>query len=136
MCPLGLYFNLGISLSVSATLETLLKRPPILWRHAFPKESPIPIRYCSNGLQELLDSFPIMFQLKFGHFLYISLETPCFCIIRLKIEDATEKFKNHQPFSPSCDLFNHTSYCQTQISATVPLTFFGDNILVFLSKVF
>jgi hypothetical protein len=77
-----------------------------------------------------------MFQHKFGHFLYITLETPCFCIIRLKIEDTTEKFKNNQQFSPSYDLFNHSIYGQTEIGATVPLTFFGDSILVFLSKVF
>jgi hypothetical protein len=39
---------------------------------AFPKESPIPFRYCSNGLQELLDAFPNVSHHKFRHFLSIS----------------------------------------------------------------
>ncbi len=39
---------------------------------AFPKESPIPFRYCSNGLQELLDAFPNVSHHQFRHFLSIS----------------------------------------------------------------
>jgi hypothetical protein len=64
--PLGPQFYLGISQSVSATMYTLLKISNTL--QAFPKESPIQLRYYSNRLQELLDTFPNMSQDKFGHF--------------------------------------------------------------------
>jgi hypothetical protein len=50
-----------------------------LW--AFPKESPTPFRYCSNGPQELLGLF--------GNILYISLGAACLYLLRLKIEVAT-----------------------------------------------
>ncbi len=63
---------------------------------AFPKESPIPFKFYSNGLQELLGSFPNMFQHRFGRFIYISLESGCFCLLRLKIRCTTEKFQTHQ----------------------------------------
>jgi hypothetical protein len=62
---------------------------------AFPKESPIPFRYCSNGLQELLGAFPNVSLHRFGHFRQISLEAACFRLFRLKIEDTREKCKNH-----------------------------------------
>jgi hypothetical protein len=55
-------------------------------------------RYFSNGLHELLDTLPSKSQHNFGHFLYISLEAARFCLLRLKIEDTTEKYKSHQRF--------------------------------------
>ncbi len=60
-----------------------------LW--AFLKESPIPFRFCSNGLHELLGSFPNVSEHRFGHFLYISLEAACSCFLRCKIVDTIEK---------------------------------------------
>jgi hypothetical protein len=65
---------------------------------AFPKESPISFRFCSNGLQEFSGAFPNVSWHRFGHFLYISLEAACYCLLRIKIGDTTEKFKNHQCF--------------------------------------
>jgi hypothetical protein len=67
-----------------------------LW--AFPKESLIPFRFCLNGLPEPLGLFPKMSWNRFGYFLYIFLEEACFCLLRLKIRDTTEKFKHHQRF--------------------------------------
>jgi hypothetical protein len=95
-----------------------LIRPPLLFGHfpkclrysesiaekvsnsiqAFPYKSPIPFRYCSNGLQELFSAFPDKSHHRFGHFLHISIEAACFCLLQLKIKDTTEKFKNHQQF--------------------------------------
>jgi hypothetical protein len=51
-----------------------------LW--AFPKELLILFRFCSNGLQELLGSFPNVSRHIFGHFLYISLEAASFYLLR------------------------------------------------------
>ncbi len=67
-----------------------------LW--TFPKELPISLRFCLNGLQELLGSFPKESRHRFRHFLYISLEAACFSLLRLKIGDTTGKFQNHQRF--------------------------------------
>jgi hypothetical protein len=86
MHPLGLYFCLAIYQSVSATLYAKFFNP--LW--AFPKESPMPYKFCSNGLQELLSSFLIVSRHRFGHFLYMSLKAACFCLLRLKIRETTE----------------------------------------------
>jgi hypothetical protein len=52
-----------------------------LW--AFPKESPIYFRFCSNSLQELLGAFPNVSRHRFGHFLSISLQAANFCLLRL-----------------------------------------------------
>ncbi len=83
--PKCLYYSGGIA----------KKAPNPLW--AFPKELPRPLRFCSN-LQELLGAFPNMSRHGFGHFLYISLEAACFCLLRFKIGDTLEKFKIHQWF--------------------------------------
>jgi hypothetical protein len=56
-----------------------------------------------------------------GIFLCISLNAVCFCILRLKVEDATEKFKNHQRFFSLYDPSNYTTSSQTQTGETVPL---------------
>ncbi len=60
---------------------------------AFPKESPVPSRFCSNRLQELLGAFSNMSRHRFGHILHISLEAAGFCLLRLKIVDTTVKHK-------------------------------------------
>jgi hypothetical protein len=78
--PKGICCCVNIDEKVSNTLQ------------AFPKESPIPFRYCSNGLQELLSVSPNMSRHRFGHFLYFSIKAACFCLLRLKFEDATETF--------------------------------------------
>ncbi len=60
----GLHLYLGISKSLSAILCSIAaKVSSTLW--AFSKESPIPFRYCSNGLQEFLDAFPKVSLCKF-----------------------------------------------------------------------
>jgi hypothetical protein len=79
---------LGILQSVRST-SLAEKVSNTLW--AFPKGSPIPFRYGSNDLQELLGAFPNVSWHKFGLFLYISLEAVCFCLLRLPIKDATAK---------------------------------------------
>jgi hypothetical protein len=58
----------------------------------FHKESPIPFRFCSNGLHELLGAFPNMSWHRFGHFLYISLKAVSFYLLGLYIGNRTEKF--------------------------------------------
>jgi hypothetical protein len=73
--PKYLHYALSIAEKVSSPI----------W--AFPKESPVPFRFRSNGLQELLGVFSKVSWYKFGHFLHISLETGCFCLLRLKIGD-------------------------------------------------
>ncbi len=90
-----------------------------LW--AFPKGSPIPFMFCSNCLQELLCALSNVSRHRFAHFLYISIETACFCFFRLKTEQAAEKVKNDQRFVPNYYLSNHTTHSQTQTGATVPL---------------
>jgi hypothetical protein len=77
-----------------------------LW--AFPKEFPIPFKYFSNGLHALLYTFSSESRHNIGHFLYISLQAAHFCLLRLKIEDSTEKYKNHQRFFYS--LFSNEPY--------------------------
>ncbi len=67
-----------------------------LW--AFPNESPKPLRYYPNDLQELLDTVPNMSWHKFRNFFYISLKVACFLFIKIKIEDTTEKFKNYPQY--------------------------------------
>ncbi len=84
--PKCFHYSVGIAEKVSSPF----------W--AFSKESPIPFRFCSNGLQDLLGAFPKVSPHRFGHFLHISLEAACFCLLRLKIGDTTEKFKNYQRF--------------------------------------
>ncbi len=59
---------------------------------AFPKELPIPFRYCSNGLQECLNAFPDVSKHKFGHFLSISHETICFSIFGIRNQKSKRKF--------------------------------------------
>jgi hypothetical protein len=58
---------------------------------------------------------------RFEHFFYISLEAACSCLLRLKIEDTTEKFKAVSNSSHNYDLSNSTTYSQTQNGAIVPL---------------
>jgi hypothetical protein len=53
-----------------------------LW--VFPNESPKPLRYYSNDLQELLDTVPNMSWHKFRNFFYISLKVACFLFIKIK----------------------------------------------------
>jgi hypothetical protein len=50
-----------------------------LW--PFPKELLTLFRYCSNGLQELLQAFPKVSRHKFGHFLEIYFEAACLCLL-------------------------------------------------------
>jgi hypothetical protein len=83
-----------------------------LW--AFPKESPIPFRFCSNGLQELIGSFPNVSSHRFGHFLNISLKAACLCSLRLQIRDKTKKILNHQRIFSQSDLSNNSTYSQSQ----------------------
>jgi hypothetical protein len=64
----------------------------------FPKSCQYLFRYCSNGLQELLGAFHNMSWHTFGHFLYIFLEAACFCLLRYKIGDTPEIFKNNQRY--------------------------------------
>jgi hypothetical protein len=89
---------------------------------AFPKELPIPFRYCANGLQELLGTFPNMFPPRFGHFLNISHQSILFLFIMNKIEDNTEKLKTISRSSPNYDQSNHTTFSQTQTVAKIPLS--------------
>jgi hypothetical protein len=62
---------------------------------AFPNESPIPFN-CSNGLQELLGAFAI--GIDFVISFTFPLKQHVSVLLRLKIEDTTEKFQNHQRF--------------------------------------
>jgi hypothetical protein len=39
-----------------------------------------------------------MFLHRFKHFHYISLKAACYCLLTFTMKDATEKFKNHQPY--------------------------------------
>jgi hypothetical protein len=67
------------------------------------KSSPIPFesipRYCSNGLQVLLGAFLNISWHRLEHFLYISLKAARSCLLQLKIQDGTEKFKHSGSFS-------------------------------------
>jgi hypothetical protein len=94
-----------------------------LW--ACPTESPIPFRYCFNGLQELLGTFPNVSQNRFGHFLNNSLKAACFCVLRLKIKEAGEKGS-----SPNFYLSNHTTHSQTQTGAIVHLKGQSSEIII------
>jgi hypothetical protein len=96
IAPIGsplLFGHFPECLCYSVSIVEKVSNP--LW--VFPKESPIPFWFCSNGLQELLGAFPNVSQHRFRHFLYSSLEAACFCL-RLKIGGTTEKLKNHQQF--------------------------------------
>jgi hypothetical protein len=77
---------------------------------AFPKELPIPFRFCSNGLQELLGSFSNVSRHRFRYFLYISLEAACFCLLRLK-----HRRQNRKISKPSAVLL------PSMIYPTIPL---------------
>jgi hypothetical protein len=81
---------------------------------AFLKESPIPFRYCSNGLQELLGPFLNISWHRFGHFLYISLTAVSFCLLRFKIEDKTAIYSKAINGSSNYDLSNHTGNVSVQ----------------------
>jgi hypothetical protein len=90
MHPLGLQF-FGHFPSVPAALLALQQKASNSLE-AFPKELPIHFGYCSNGYKELLAAFLNVSWDRFGNLLYICLKAVCFCILRLKIEDTTEKF--------------------------------------------
>jgi hypothetical protein len=48
--------------------------------------------YEQGGKSDHLGAFPNVSQHRFGHLLYISVEAVCFCSLRIKIGDTTEKF--------------------------------------------
>jgi hypothetical protein len=88
MCLMGLHFYLGNSQSVCYTISVVEKVSKTL--RTFPKLC------CQNTSgtaqmvsQSRLDPFLIASRHRFGDFLYISLEAACFCLGRLKIEDAS-----------------------------------------------
>jgi hypothetical protein len=65
-------YSLSLAEKVSITLWTFLR------------ELTLHLRYSSNGLQEILGTFPNVSQHRFGRFLYISLEAACLGLLGLK----------------------------------------------------
>jgi hypothetical protein len=49
------------------------------------------------------------------------LQAPCVWLLRLKIEDATGKFKDHRQFTFLLALSYHSTFNQTKTGAAVPL---------------
>jgi hypothetical protein len=52
----------------------------------------------------------------------MSLKAACFCLLRLKIRETTEKLETISGSSHNYDLSNNTTYGHTQTGATVPLS--------------
>jgi hypothetical protein len=78
------------------SLKVAKKVSNTLW--AFPKQPPIPFRYFSNGLFELLDTFPSESQHNLGISFIFSSKQRVSIYLRLKIEDSKEKYKNQRRF--------------------------------------
>ncbi len=84
-----------------------------LW--AFPKEWPITFRDCSNSLQKLIECVSAWIWAFPWHFPLSNV----FFIIKIKKWKTQQKnLKTNISSSPNYDLFHHSTYSQTQTSAT------------------
>ncbi len=94
--------------------EMCLTGIPFIW--AFPKMSPLHSTVGSGQRVQLpVDAFSQRFSTYTGIFFYI------FILIFIKNWRYITEFRNHQRFSQSFSLSNHTAYSRTQVLCDSPL---------------